>query len=251
MECKGATGSRVLPHPGPQPHTPAQARGRPPSCAHPAEVHQTPHPGLYQGLLTPPPSDRLICMPPPQSGHWRRRQEAGAEWLRGCGSAGEGLLGVRRPGCRCGCRCRCRRGTGSGPSSAPRVRRLQRESTERLPAMSRKKTPKSKGASATAASALPASNGPRPVRPGTARPGPETPLNRPPQPGGPSLGGGGDFYDVAFKVSGATPHASAAGGVRRELTGEWVRAGGQSGEVGVGFRALRTLQELAGAVPRR
>lgn len=66
--------------------------------------------------------------------------------------------------------------------------------------MSRKKTPKSKGASATAASALPAANGPRP-----ARPGPEAPRNGPPQPGRPSLGGGGDFYDFAFKVSRAPP----------------------------------------------
>ncbi|XP_070341309.1 ras-related protein Rab-26 isoform X2 [Equus asinus] len=64
-----------------------------------------------------------------------------------------------------------------------------------LPPRDRKKTPKSKGASATAASALPAANGPRP-----ARPGPEAPRNGPPQPGRPSLGGGGDFYDVAFKV---------------------------------------------------
>ncbi|XP_058142613.1 ras-related protein Rab-26 isoform X2 [Dasypus novemcinctus] len=61
--------------------------------------------------------------------------------------------------------------------------------------MSRKKTPKSKGASAPAASALPAANGPR-----QARPGPEAPPHGAPQPGRPSLGGGGDFYDVAFKV---------------------------------------------------
>ncbi|XP_022450234.1 ras-related protein Rab-26 isoform X6 [Delphinapterus leucas] len=66
--------------------------------------------------------------------------------------------------------------------------------------MSRKKTPKSKGGSAPATSALPATHGSQPVRPGTARPGPEAPPNRPPQPGRSSLGGGGDFYDVAFKV---------------------------------------------------
>ncbi|KAG3258976.1 ras-related protein Rab-26 isoform X2 [Ictidomys tridecemlineatus] len=66
--------------------------------------------------------------------------------------------------------------------------------------MSRKKTPKCKGGSVPAASALPAANGPRPVRPGTAHPGPEAPPNGPPQFGRPSLGGGGDFYDVAFKV---------------------------------------------------
>ncbi|XP_030780144.1 ras-related protein Rab-26 isoform X5 [Rhinopithecus roxellana] len=66
--------------------------------------------------------------------------------------------------------------------------------------MSRKKTPKSKGASTPAASTLPAANGPRPARSGTARPGPDTPPNGPLQPGRPSLGGGGDFYDVAFKV---------------------------------------------------
>ncbi|XP_043771880.1 ras-related protein Rab-26 isoform X4 [Cervus elaphus] len=66
--------------------------------------------------------------------------------------------------------------------------------------MSRKKTPKSKAGSAPATSALPAANGPRPVRPGTARPGPEAPPNGPPQPGRSSIGGGGDFYDVAFKV---------------------------------------------------
>ncbi|XP_023377207.1 ras-related protein Rab-26 isoform X1 [Pteropus vampyrus] len=63
-----------------------------------------------------------------------------------------------------------------------------------------KKTLKSKGASAPAASAIPASNEPRPARPGTARPGPQVPPNGLLQPGRPSLGGGGDFYDVAFKV---------------------------------------------------
>uniref|UniRef100_A0AC11CQ30 RAB26, member RAS oncogene family n=1 Tax=Ovis aries TaxID=9940 RepID=A0AC11CQ30_SHEEP len=66
--------------------------------------------------------------------------------------------------------------------------------------MSRKKTSKSKAGSAPATSALPAANGPRPVRPGTARPCPEAPPNGPPQPGWSSIGGGGDFYDVAFKV---------------------------------------------------
>ncbi|XP_072798551.1 ras-related protein Rab-26 isoform X1 [Vicugna pacos] len=66
--------------------------------------------------------------------------------------------------------------------------------------MSRKKTPKSKGGSAPATSALPAANGPRPVRPGTARPGSKTSPNGLPQQGRSSLGGGGDFYDVAFKV---------------------------------------------------
>ncbi|XP_042096268.1 ras-related protein Rab-26 isoform X5 [Ovis aries] len=65
--------------------------------------------------------------------------------------------------------------------------------------MSRKKTSKSKAGSAPATSALPAANGPRPVRPGTARPCPEAPPNGPPQPGWSSIGGGGDFYDVAFK----------------------------------------------------
>nr|XP_005591002.2 ras-related protein Rab-26 isoform X2 [Macaca fascicularis]XP_014980852.1 ras-related protein Rab-26 isoform X3 [Macaca mulatta] len=66
--------------------------------------------------------------------------------------------------------------------------------------MSRKKTSKSKGASTPAASTLPSANGPRPARSGTARPGPDAPPNGPLQPGRPSLGGGGDFYDVAFKV---------------------------------------------------
>ncbi|XP_010337373.2 ras-related protein Rab-26 isoform X1 [Saimiri boliviensis] len=66
--------------------------------------------------------------------------------------------------------------------------------------MSRKKTSKSKGASAPAASTLPAANGPQPARSGTARPGPDAPPNGPPQPGRPSLGSDGDFYDVAFKV---------------------------------------------------
>ncbi|XP_069426838.1 ras-related protein Rab-26 isoform X3 [Ovis canadensis] len=66
--------------------------------------------------------------------------------------------------------------------------------------MSRKKTSKSKAGSTPATSALPAANGPRPVRPGTARPCPEAPPNGPPQPGWSSIGGGGDFYDVAFKV---------------------------------------------------
>ncbi|KAM7148951.1 ras-related protein Rab-26 isoform 4-T4 [Molossus nigricans] len=66
--------------------------------------------------------------------------------------------------------------------------------------MSRKKIPKSKGTSAPSASVLPAANGPRAGRPRTARPGSEASHNGPPQPGRPSLGGGGDFYDVAFKV---------------------------------------------------
>ncbi|XP_027467604.1 ras-related protein Rab-26 isoform X1 [Zalophus californianus] len=65
--------------------------------------------------------------------------------------------------------------------------------------MSRKKTPKSKGASAPAASVLPAANGSRPARPGIARPGPQVRPNGPPQLGRPSLGSG-DFYDVTFKV---------------------------------------------------
>ncbi|XP_073755771.1 ras-related protein Rab-26 isoform X5 [Callorhinus ursinus] len=64
--------------------------------------------------------------------------------------------------------------------------------------MSRKKTPKSKGASAPAASVLPAANGSRPARPGIARPGPQVRPNGPPQLGRPSLGSG-DFYDVTFK----------------------------------------------------
>ncbi|KAM5198440.1 ras-related protein Rab-26 isoform 9-T9 [Hipposideros larvatus] len=71
---------------------------------------------------------------------------------------------------------------------------------EEGPQQARKKTPKSKGASAPAASALPASSGPRPARPGTARAGLQAPLNGLPQPARPSLGGGSDFYDVAFKV---------------------------------------------------
>ncbi|KAM6165746.1 ras-related protein Rab-26 [Erethizon dorsatum] len=66
--------------------------------------------------------------------------------------------------------------------------------------MSRKKTSKSKAGSVPAASSLPSANGARPARPGTVRPGPETPPNGPQQPGRLSLGGGGDFYDVAFKV---------------------------------------------------
>ncbi|XP_066238972.1 ras-related protein Rab-26 isoform X2 [Saccopteryx leptura] len=61
--------------------------------------------------------------------------------------------------------------------------------------MSRKKTPKSKGASVPAASALSAANGPRPMCPC-----PGAPPNEPSQLGRTSLGGGGDFYDVAFKV---------------------------------------------------
>ncbi|KAM5328494.1 ras-related protein Rab-26 isoform 1-T1 [Glossophaga mutica] len=66
--------------------------------------------------------------------------------------------------------------------------------------MSRKKTPRSKEASTPAASVLPAANGSRPVRPGTACPRSVAPPNGSPQPGRPSLGGRGDFYDVAFKV---------------------------------------------------
>lgn len=94
--------------------------------------------------------------------------------------------------------------------------------------MSRKKTPKSKGASTPAASTLPATNGPRPARSGTARPGSDAPPNGPLQPGRPSLGGGGDFYDVAFKVS-QTPasQASAAGGTQSEP-----RVRGQRGDAG-------------------
>ncbi|XP_021107118.1 ras-related protein Rab-26 isoform X3 [Heterocephalus glaber] len=65
--------------------------------------------------------------------------------------------------------------------------------------MSRKKTSKSKAGSVPAASALPSPNGARPARPGTARSGHEAPPNGPQQRGRPSLGGGGDFYDVAFK----------------------------------------------------
>ncbi|XP_066131345.1 ras-related protein Rab-26 isoform X4 [Saccopteryx bilineata] len=61
--------------------------------------------------------------------------------------------------------------------------------------MSRKKTPKSKGASVPAASALSAANGPRPMCPC-----PGAPPNEPSQLGRTPLGGGGDFYDVAFKV---------------------------------------------------
>ncbi|XP_004628163.1 ras-related protein Rab-26 isoform X3 [Octodon degus] len=66
--------------------------------------------------------------------------------------------------------------------------------------MSRKKTFKSKAGSVSAASALPSANGARPGRPGTALPSPEAPPNGPQQPGRLSFGGGGDFYDIAFKV---------------------------------------------------
>ncbi|XP_063082380.1 ras-related protein Rab-26 isoform X2 [Cavia porcellus] len=59
----------------------------------------------------------------------------------------------------------------------------------------RKKTSKSKTGTVPAASVLPSANGARPVRPG-----PEAPPNGPHQPGRLSLGGGGDFYDIAFKV---------------------------------------------------
>ncbi|XP_007453607.1 PREDICTED: ras-related protein Rab-26 [Lipotes vexillifer] len=66
--------------------------------------------------------------------------------------------------------------------------------------MSRKKTSKSKGGSAPATSALAPATSALPATLGTARPGPEAPPNGPPQPGRSSLGGGSDFYDVAFKV---------------------------------------------------
>ncbi|CAH6786668.1 Rab26 [Phodopus roborovskii] len=67
--------------------------------------------------------------------------------------------------------------------------------------MSRKKTPKSKGGSVPAASTLPtAANRSRLACPMTARPGPEALPNGTPQSSRPSLGGTGDFYDVAFKV---------------------------------------------------
>ncbi|KAL1778790.1 ras-related protein Rab-26 [Sigmodon hispidus] len=67
--------------------------------------------------------------------------------------------------------------------------------------MSRKKTPKSKAGSVPAASTIPtAANRPRLACPRTARPGPEVLPNGPPQSGRPSLGGTGEFYDVAFKV---------------------------------------------------
>ncbi|XP_075797732.1 ras-related protein Rab-26 isoform X2 [Microtus pennsylvanicus] len=67
--------------------------------------------------------------------------------------------------------------------------------------MSRKKTPKSKGGSVPAASTLPtAANRSRLAHPRTSCPGSEALPNGPPQSGRPSLGGTGDFYDVAFKV---------------------------------------------------
>ncbi|XP_012977027.1 ras-related protein Rab-26 isoform X3 [Mesocricetus auratus] len=67
--------------------------------------------------------------------------------------------------------------------------------------MSRKKTPKNKGGSVPAASTLPtAANRSRLACSRTARPGPEALPKGPPQSGRPSLGGTGDFYDVAFKV---------------------------------------------------
>ncbi|XP_041532223.1 ras-related protein Rab-26 isoform X1 [Microtus oregoni] len=67
--------------------------------------------------------------------------------------------------------------------------------------MSRKKTPKSKGGSVPAASTLPtAANRSRLAHPRTPCPGSEALPNGPPQSGRPSLGGTGDFYDVAFKV---------------------------------------------------
>lgn len=174
----------------------------------------------------------------------------GRPGLSGCGlwGAGAGLRGAWRPRCRRRRRSRRRRrrGTGSGPCRArrargaerPGARRLQRELPERPPAMSRKKTPKRKGASGPAASALPAADGSRPARPGTARPGPQARPNGPPQPGRPSLGGG-DFYDVAFKVSRPPPHASAAGGALPEPSRE---------RSGRGCRTPRTLGgEPAGA----
>lgn len=115
------------------------------------------------------------------------------------------------------------------------------------PAMSRKKTPRSKEASAPAASVLPAANGSRPVRPGTACPRSEAPPNGPPQPGRPSLGGRGDFYDVAFKVSRApTPPPPCK-------RSKWCLAGGDGGGGGgaVPGQGCRTLgtpdKELAGA----
>lgn len=85
-----------------------------------------------------PQGGRLICMAPPLGGHWwRRRQEAGPEWLRGRGAAGAGRRGAWRPGCR-------RRGTASAsaPGLAPTARgagppgarQLRRESTELPPA---------------------------------------------------------------------------------------------------------------------
>lgn len=227
----GAEKRQYLGTPSPKAHR-LIPRPRPGGDHEAAPKQQKYSDGCTQGyagdVLTPPPGGRLICMAPPQRGHWRRRREAPAQWLRSCGAAGAGLRGARRPGCRR----RCHRGTGSGQGQAPRARGagrpgarwLQLERTERPPAMSRKKTLKSKGASAPAASAIPASNEPRPARPGTARPGPQVPPNGLLQPGRPSLGGGGDFYDVAFKVSGAPPppppHARAAGGIRRGPMGE-------------------------------
>ncbi|XP_029425552.1 ras-related protein Rab-26 isoform X3 [Nannospalax galili] len=83
---------------------------------------------------------------------------------------------------------------------APRGPARRRPQFRRNPRTSWKKTPKSKGGSVPAASALPATNGSLSARPGTTRPGRETPPNGPPQSGRPSLGGSGDFYDVAFKV---------------------------------------------------
>lgn len=124
---------------------------------------------------------------------------AGPEWPHGPW----GGAGAERPGCH-------RRRTGSRPGLAgcgwgagrPEAQWPLRE---RLHTMSRKKTSKSKGANVPTASVVPAGNGQRPGRLGTARPGPEVPPNGPRQPGWPSLGNSGDFYDVAFKVSQASP----------------------------------------------
>lgn len=173
--------------------------------------------------------------------------------LSGCGAVGRRGWGCGEPSAQ-----------DAGAAAAGRVRgrvdlRGSREPSGRVcvcggcsgralsahpPAMSRKKIPKSKGASAPTASVLPAANGPRAGRPRTARPGSEAPQNGPPQPGRPSLGGGGDFYDVAFKVSRAPPPPMR---VQQVASGK-SRSRGVPGQ---GCRALRTLArnwlELAGA----
>ncbi|XP_063652520.1 nuclear pore complex-interacting protein family member A1 isoform X15 [Pan troglodytes] len=110
--------------------------------------------------------------------------------------------------------------------------------------MSRKKTPKSKGASTPAASTLPTANGARPARSGTALSGPDAPPNGPLQPGRPSLGGGVDFYDVAFKVMLVGDSGVGKTCLLVRFKDGAFLAGTFISTVGIDFRVINTLADL-------
>nr|XP_054524710.1 uncharacterized protein LOC112205918 isoform X2 [Pan troglodytes] len=114
----------------------------------------------------------------------------------------------------------------------------------RTPLPPRKKTPKSKGASTPAASTLPTANGARPARSGTALSGPDAPPNGPLQPGRPSLGGGVDFYDVAFKVMLVGDSGVGKTCLLVRFKDGAFLAGTFISTVGIDFRVINTLADL-------